>query len=71
MIVKGFDNDCKRVVVFFLLSIVENSGFSSKNLICTLFWEIELCDMGPEPAVCNRVLLCISEDISNKDMKII
>jgi hypothetical protein len=27
--------------------------------------------MGPEPEVCNTELLCISEIVSNKDLKII
>jgi hypothetical protein len=53
------------------LSIVEKSGLSSVNVICTPFWEIELCDMGPEPGVCNRALLCISEVVTEKYLKII
>jgi hypothetical protein len=38
MIVKEFDHDCKRVVVFLLLSIVEKSGLSSENVISIQSW---------------------------------
>jgi hypothetical protein len=58
-------------VVFLLFSIVENSCFELCNVICTPFWELELCDMGPESGVCNRALPCISEIVIGKDSKII
>jgi hypothetical protein len=52
------------------VSIVR-SGLSLVNVICTPFWEIELCDMGPEMGVYNRASLCISEVVSDEDLKII
>jgi hypothetical protein len=33
--------------------------------------ELELYDMGPEPGLYNRELLCISKVVTEKDMKII
>jgi hypothetical protein len=71
MIVKGFVDDCKRAFVFFLLSIIEKPSLSSVNVICTPFWEIELCDMGPEIGVCNIAPPCISKIINGKYLKII
>jgi hypothetical protein len=53
------------------LSIVEKSSFEFCNVICTPFWELDLCDMGPELRVCNGELLCISEVVTEKDLKII
>jgi hypothetical protein len=53
------------------LSIVEKSGFEFCHVICTPFWELELCDMGPEPGVYNRALQCFYDIVIEKDMKII
>jgi hypothetical protein len=47
------------------------SSLGFVNVICTPFWEIELCDMGPEPGVCNREVICISEVVTEKYLKII
>jgi hypothetical protein len=44
---------------------------NSENVICTQFFEIELCDMGPEPGFCNRALPCISKIVIEKYLKII
>jgi len=62
MIVKGFSPCCSvRVVVPFVVVIVNRLGLSSETVICIQFWKIDLYDMGPEPEICNRALLCISE----------
>jgi hypothetical protein len=53
-----------------LLSIVDNSSFEFCNVICTPFWELELCDIVREPGVCNKELLCIFEVVTEKDLKI-
>jgi hypothetical protein len=59
------------MIVRGLFSIVEKSGLSSVNVICTPFWEIELCDIGLGQGVSNRALICIFDVVIEKDMKII
>jgi hypothetical protein len=79
------EHDCKRVLPLLLgLVIIVKVGWCHNccflllrsrvefcNVICTPFWELELCEMGPKPGVCNRELLCIYEVVTGKYLKII